>query len=78
LQGLTSSDSPRRVKSQPLTSLVESATQWLTDGTSIANIRVGGTQAYHAIDDSFIRLPQFEFFRDAEGNTATFAHELIH
>lgn len=43
-----------------------------------AEIRNGGTQAYYAIGDDYIRMPPFECFRDAESHAATLAHELTH
>lgn len=43
-----------------------------------ADIRTGGTQAYYAIGDDYIRMPPFECFRDAESHAATLAHELTH
>lgn len=43
-----------------------------------AEIRTGGTQAYYAIGDDYIRMPPFECFRDAESHAATLAHELTH
>ncbi len=43
-----------------------------------ADIRHGGDRAYYAQSDDFIRLPQFETFRDAESHAATLVHELTH
>lgn len=43
-----------------------------------ADIRHGGTMASYTVQGDFIRMPQFETFRDAESHTATLAHELTH
>ena len=43
-----------------------------------ADVRIGGTKAYYAIDGDYIRMPPFECFRDAEAHTATLSHEQIH
>lgn len=43
-----------------------------------ADIRHGGTQAYYAISDDYVRMPPFECFRDEESYAATLAHELTH
>ncbi len=43
-----------------------------------ADIRHGGDRAYYAQGEDFIRLPQFETFRDAESHAATLVHELTH
>ena len=43
-----------------------------------AEIRIGGNQAYYAVQDDYIRMPPFEIFRDAESHAATLLHELMH
>ncbi len=43
-----------------------------------ADIRHGGSRAYYAEHDDYIRMPPFEAFRDAESYYATLAHELTH
>ena len=43
-----------------------------------ADIRHGGSRAYYAEHDDYIRMPPFEAFRDAESFYATLAHELTH
>lgn len=43
-----------------------------------AEIRIGGNQAYYALDNDYVRMPPFETFRDAESHAATLAHELTH
>jgi antirestriction protein ArdC len=43
-----------------------------------ADIRYGGTRAYYAVGEDFIRMPPIETFRDAESHAATLAHELTH
>lgn len=43
-----------------------------------ADIRTGGTRAYYAAGDDFIRMPPIETFRDAESHAATLGHELVH
>lgn len=43
-----------------------------------ADIRTGGTRAYYAGGEDFIRMPPLETFRDAESHAATLCHELVH
>lgn len=43
-----------------------------------ADIRHGGTMAFYAMKDDFVRMPPFESFRDAESYYATLAHECTH
>jgi antirestriction protein ArdC len=43
-----------------------------------ADIRYGGTRAYYAIAEDYVRMPPFETFRDAESHAATLCHELTH
>jgi len=43
-----------------------------------ADIRYGGDRAFYAPSQDFIRLPQFDTFRDAESHAATLVHELTH
>lgn len=49
-----------------------------TSSVTDTKIRIGGTQAYSAIGNDYIRMPPFECFRDAESRTATLAHDLTH
>ena len=43
-----------------------------------ADIRNGGTKAYHGPSQDYVQMPSFETFRDAESHAATLAHELTH
>jgi antirestriction protein ArdC len=43
-----------------------------------ADIRHGGSMAFYTIKDDFVRMPPFEFFKDAETYYATLAHECTH
>ncbi len=43
-----------------------------------AEIRVGGTRAYYAVEPDYVQMPPFETFRDAESNAAVLGHELCH
>ncbi len=43
-----------------------------------ADIREGGTKAYYAIGDDYVRMPHLQTFCDAESHAATLAHELCH
>jgi antirestriction protein ArdC len=43
-----------------------------------ADIRVGGNQAYYAIQPDYVQVPPFECFADPEAYYATLAHECTH
>jgi antirestriction protein ArdC len=43
-----------------------------------ADVRYGGNRAFYTIEEDYVRLPNFETFRDAESHAATLAHELCH
>jgi antirestriction protein ArdC len=43
-----------------------------------ADIRHGGTRAFHAEGPDYVQMPPFETFRDAESYAAVLAHECVH
>jgi antirestriction protein ArdC len=43
-----------------------------------ADIRHGGNRAFYALNDDYIRMPDFGAFKDPESYYATLAHEITH
>lgn len=60
----------------PLFTRIENAERFVSN--TGADIRHGGNQAYHHNDPSWIQLPPFAAFRDAESYYSTLLHELTH
>ena len=43
-----------------------------------AVIQHGGNQAFYTIDKDYVKMPPFEFFKDAESYYSTLSHECTH
>lgn len=61
---------------EPLFKRIENAESFVSH--TEADIRHGGNQAFHHYDPSYIQMPPFAAFRDAESYYGTLLHELTH